>query len=285
MADSAAPARRPALSVSHLTALDAAPEDFVRHAAQAGFEAVGLRINPPPHTPAHWPVAADPRRTAALRRQIDDLGLSVLETEGFGLREDFSLDAVLPGLEASAVLGARFVLSGGVHGSLDWQIERYGRLAEAAAGFGLAVGAEFITWNALRTLAQARQVQAAVGASNLGILVDTLHLARTGGTAGDLLATPPQAFAYVQLCDAGAAVPAGLDVIAEARGHRLLPGEGELPLAGYLAALPGGIPITVEAPPAGRAHLPAAERIAAAYRATRDFLEHAPTGAARTSAS
>ncbi len=34
----------------------------------------------------------------------------------------------------------------------------------------------------------------------------------------------------------------------EARARRLLPGEGELPLAGMLRALPSGMPVSVEAP-------------------------------------
>lgn len=67
------------LCVSHLTALDASPETFVQAAAAAGFDAVGLRINPPPYTPDHWPVARDPVRTRRLRQQIDDCGLAVLE--------------------------------------------------------------------------------------------------------------------------------------------------------------------------------------------------------------
>ena len=39
------------ISVSHLTALDASPEEFIDGAAAAGFEGVGLRILPPRHAP------------------------------------------------------------------------------------------------------------------------------------------------------------------------------------------------------------------------------------------
>jgi sugar phosphate isomerase/epimerase len=68
---------------------------------------------------------------------------------------------------------------------------------------------------------------------------------------------------YVQLCDAPLAPPSGLprprtlprgqstdgtDLQLESRAMRLLPGDGELPLAEFLAALPDGIPVSVEAP-------------------------------------
>ena len=42
-------------------------------------------------------------------------------------------------------------------------------------------------------------------------------------------------------------VPATL-VELESRAMRLLPGDGELPLTAFLAALPAGIPVSVEAP-------------------------------------
>jgi hypothetical protein len=82
------------------------------------------------------------------------------------------------------------------------------------------------------------------------VLVDALHVQRCGvrlADLADLAAADPGLLTYVQLCDAPLAAPA--DPVHEARAARLLPGEGQLPLRGLLAALPDGIQVTVEAPP------------------------------------
>jgi hypothetical protein len=53
----------------------------------------------------------------------------------------------------------------------------------------------------------------------------------------------------------------------EARTGRLLPGEGVLPLADLVAALPDGLPLAVEAPCQATAALPALDRAKRAYQA------------------
>jgi sugar phosphate isomerase/epimerase len=52
----------------------------------------------------------------------------------------------------------------------------------------------------------------------------------------------------VQLCDAPLASPPPSAIIDEARGNRLLPGEGELPLRELLAVLPEDVPLSAEVP-------------------------------------
>jgi sugar phosphate isomerase/epimerase len=96
---------------------------------------------------------------------------------------------------------------------------------------------------------------------------------RAGETPASLAALDPGLVAYLQICDAGAERPAlPPDLMAEARGNRLLPGEGVLPLDAMLDALPEGLSIGVEAPTrelAGLAFNAAAKR---AGEATRAFL-------------
>lgn len=260
------------LSVSHLTALDAPPEAFVRAAAAAGFDRVGLRIQPPPHTPLHWPVAGNTRRVRELRHLCDAVGVDVLECEGFSIRPGTTIAGYLPGLDAAAALGCRFVLAGGMEPDEARLIDRFGELAHAAAERGLRVGMEFMSWTPLRTLDDARRVRAKVGAANLGILVDFLHLARTGGSARDLAQVPADALAYVQICDATRTLPAGGDLAEEARTRRFYPGDGELPLAELVAALPADIAFTLEAPSAEHAGAPLEIRLNDAYQRTRDFF-------------
>jgi len=80
----------------------------------------------------------------------------------------------------------------------------------------------------------------------------------------------PALFRYAQICDAGPDMPGPGDtpaLIREARTGRLLPGEGVLPLAELIAALPATVPLAIEAPNRATADLPAVERAKRAYRA------------------
>ena len=64
-------------------------------------------------------------------------------------------------------------------------------------------------------------------------------------------------------------------LIREARTGRLLPGEGVLPLAALVAALPDTVALSVEAPCRATAGLPALERAQRAHRAMRALLDPA----------
>ncbi len=62
-------------------------------------------------------------------------------------------------------------------------------------------------------------------------------------------------------------------LVREARTGRLLPGEGVLPLAELVAALPDTVPLAVEAPCRATADLPAAERAKRAHEALSALLQ------------
>jgi sugar phosphate isomerase/epimerase len=106
--------------------------------------------------------------------------------------------------------------------------------------------------------------------------MDALHLFRSGGTLDDLRGIDPRHIGYAQLCDAASMQPASYfseaELVRESRGNRRLPGEGVLPLTEFLAALPPGLAISVEAPCEDYAQLSVPERAALAMRTTRGVL-------------
>jgi len=111
--------------------------------------------------------------------------------------------------------------------------------------------------------------------SNASVIVDALHFSRSGGLPAHIGQADPALFRYAQICDASADMPGPTDtpnLIREARTGRLLPGEGVLPLAELVAALPEGIPLAIEAPSRASADLPALERAKRAYRALSALL-------------
>jgi len=113
---------------------------------------------------------------------------------------------------------------------------------------------------------------AATQARNLGLLIDSLHLARAGGTPAEVAALPREHIAYLQLCDAPAKLPPELTLRQESLGARLYPGDGDLPLFALMDALPEGIVVDVETPVVANRGLSSAERARLALSATQRFL-------------
>ena len=250
-----------AVSLAHLTLIDQPPAGLVRVAAAAGYDAVGLRIVPVTDGPDHSlpPGSARLRETA---RALRDTGLRVLDVEVARIRPDTDVAAYEGFLDAAAELGAEHAVVIVEDPDPMRAADTFAALCALAAGRRITAMVEFMVFKAVRTLADATRLLAAAGAPNAGVLIDPLHLARSGGTVDDVRRLPAHLVPYLQFCDAASAGPAGdLDAAgAEARRTRLLPGDGALPLAGLLAATPPGAALSLEVPdgwqhadPVGRA--------------------------------
>jgi sugar phosphate isomerase/epimerase len=107
-------------------------------------------------------------------------------------------------------------------------VDCLGPLAERARRHGLGLTLEFLPESAIPDLAAARRIVTAVAAANLGIMFDTWHFARTGGTLDQLSHLPAGLIGGVQISDR---VPPAPGTVYAPMSGRLLPGEGELPLA------------------------------------------------------
>jgi sugar phosphate isomerase/epimerase len=232
--------------LEHLTLLRVSPCDLVSVAAEAGFTAVGLRISPVTDGEQPWPVRPGSALLAETVRRCADTGVTVLGVEG--IRLSHRPADYLPVLESAAELGARYVNAICEDPDQARLSDTFAGLVEAAAPYRVRPLIEFMAYRSVATLKDAVTIAASSGGG--GILVDALHVQRCGVALADLHAVDRGLLSYLQLCDAPLAAPA--DQIREARGDRLLPGDGELPLRDLLAALPADIPVTVEAPsPAG----------------------------------
>jgi sugar phosphate isomerase/epimerase len=252
------PGRRE-LALEHLTLLEVAPPDLVSLAAGAGFDAVSLRISPATDGEQPWPVSPGSRMLADTLQRLDDTGLRVLGAEAIrldGARGDWE-----PVLAAAAELGARYLNAISEDGNLTRLADRFAELTQLALRYGVRPVIEFMSYKPVHTLAAALNI-AALSADGR-VLVDALHVQRCGVSVADLAGADPALLSYVQLCDAPLAPPTGRpppaalprgqpvtggDLALEARARRLLPGQGELPLAGLLRALPGDLPVGVETP-------------------------------------
>ena len=260
------------LTLGWLTLLEAAPADVVRAAAAAGFDAVSLRITGRTPDDPHRTLVGDAGALRGLRAELEASGLPLSSTSIYHLYPDVTLERVLPALEASAELGASTVVVTCMNADEARWTGFVAACCERAADFGLTLALEFVPYSEARTLEQGARIVRAAAQPNFGLLADSLHLARSGGTPADLSALTDGEIVFAQLCDAAAETPADMDLATESRRGRLYPGDGALPLADFMKALPAGTEIEIETPRADLAHLPLAEQASRAAEAARRFM-------------
>ncbi len=262
----------PPLSLDHLTVIDATPLELIDAAAAGGFDAVGLRIVTPLAAKEAFPVIGKPEVLGALKARMTATGVRVGLVESIWLDGASDARALEPAVATGAELGARFVLVAGNDADESRLVDNLGRLASIAKTYGLEIAFEFMPFTEVRSLEQALRLKEQLAAPNLRLLIDALHVSRSGA---DMRALPKMGSAtvgYVHLCDAPLNPPPPDGLRDEARLGRLYPGEGALPLDDFLDAMPADAPIGVEAPCRANAHLPPVERGRRAGEATRAFL-------------
>lgn len=234
-----------ALGLGHFTFLDLPPAGLVRLARRAGFDFVGLRFHPVSPGGLTWlPDAAGLRELA---RIMQGEGIELYDIETVVIDEALEPESLLPAMDAARALGGKRVnVCADVFPAVA---ERFARIGDLAAARRLGLDLECMAWRGINTPRACLDLIASSGVSGAAYLVDALHHSRCGGTPSDIAGIPAGQVVSAQLCDAPAMAPSGDDaLLAEARGGRLLPGEGGLDLAGILRALPSQTVISVEVP-------------------------------------
>jgi len=219
--------------------------EFLRAAAGAGFQGVTL------NTALYEDALATGLSAADFRAMLADLGLRVTDIDPyFNWLPD---PVLLPGEDIIArctratereifdlahAVGTDLVNAPpglAVPESEQAIVDAFGALCDRAAAEDLRISLEFMPFSRVADLALALRIVAQAGRDNGGIMLDLWHHHRGGGTGGDLLLAPGSKIFAVQLDDA---LPEPLaDAMEETLNQRLLPGEGCIDIAGYIAAL------------------------------------------------
>lgn len=217
------------LSLAAGSVLDLGPAAVPGCAADAGYPLCGVRL-------------ADPvREVAGVAAALASTGVGLLDVEVVRLGPGPLTDGDRALARAAAELGARHLLTVSHDPDEAGTVAKVAELAALLAGTPTRVALEPMVFTALRTREDAERVAGAVPGTV--VLLDPLHLYRAGTPLG--AATDPALVRYAQLTDT-AATPAPSDLAHEARHDRVPPGLGVLPLATFLAALPAGVPLSVE---------------------------------------
>lgn len=259
--------------LDHLTAWELAPPELVEAAHACGYDAVSLWFHAPPEGAEAYPMIGNTPMRRATKARTADLGIEVFNIGLFVLTPGGWNEAWDGMLESGAALGARRAIV------LDYDSDHIrarallARLVERAGGLGIAVDVEFIAGSGLPSLADARALVDGLGALDCGIILDPLHLQRTGGTPADIGDAERRLIKYAQLCD-GPATMSPDRWLHEGSRQRQLTGAGAFPLKDFVAALPQGVPIGLEIPMQDLAEhgIGPVERARMALDAARPFL-------------
>lgn len=260
------------LSLGSSTLFNASPAQTVAAAAAGGFDAVGVRVTGRQPGDGGAPVAGNAAAIRDLCRRRDDAGIAITHVTAYWVAPYLSLPDYLPVIEAAAGLGAGMIVvncGDPDEGRFVTFLAGYG---EAAARCRLKLALEFMPYSDAKSLAQAVRMVRRAAQPNIGLMIDPLHLARSGGTPADLPGVEPGLIYMVQLCDAPLAAPAAARLRDEALADRLYPGEGGLPLDELLDAAPPEAQLDVEAPCRRHAGLAPDEQARIAGEQCRRFL-------------
>lgn len=237
------------ISLAHLSALALHPLVLVDVAAQAGFDAVDLRLAPATATDRSY---GDSERLALarqLRSRLADNGLVAWSVEIIRIREPFAPADFASLMEAAALIGARRLKVVSDESDPQRTADHLAGLAGMAAQHGLMVDLEFMVFTGVRSLGDALAVVQSSGSANVQVLIDALHWMRSAGTLEQVRAAPAHCLGYLEWCDGPLLGPTDLQgLLHEARADRLPPGEGSFPLQDLLRAVPHAATISLEVP-------------------------------------
>jgi sugar phosphate isomerase/epimerase len=266
--------RHGAFSLAYLTVDGAGPLEHIAAAAEAGYQSAGLRILPPRHLAGAPAVVGNVPLIRAIKRACSESGVSLLDAEVVSLTPVSTRAQLQAVVDVAAELGFSFIQTVVEDSDARRAADRLAELADIAAAAKTGVALEFMRFRAVTDLQSAMRLIDLAGRPNVQVLIDALHLARSGGTPEQVATLSPDSIALAQLCDAPAAAPPDELLAREARTARLPPGEGALPLGALLDALPDGVPLSIEVPNTAHETLDYAVRARCALGATKSLRAH-----------
>ncbi|PLK26208.1 sugar phosphate isomerase/epimerase [Novosphingobium sp. TH158] len=242
------------IAIDFITALGQDPVEMVHLCADLGVQAVSLALTPTVKVSDDapgWSMREDSGLRRSVAAALAEREVRLLVCEGFLIHPQMDIANAAHDLDLVAELGAGAVNCVSIEHDEARGHAQFALLASLAHERGMRAFIEYMPFVAVDTLAKAIACvrQAGPGAA---IVLDAMHFFRTGTAIADLAALDPALIGHAQLCDALAGLPPEQYMDA-AKHDRLSPGEGDLPLGEFLAALPDGLPVGLEIPQRSRA--------------------------------
>lgn len=211
------------------------PADVARAAVSAGYDMAGFTIDPDNWSAQHL---------SRLKSQLTTEPIDVLDVEVVWLPAGAQVtDAHRLIIDVGAEVSARNVLVVSSEPDARRNADALRQLCELAAPGDMRVVLEFLMITEVRSLASAAEIVRLADHPAAGILIDSLHLQRSGESARDVAAIDPSWLPYSQVCDGNLTCE---DFLVDAIDLRSAVGEGELPLGELLSVLKPDLPLSLE---------------------------------------
>jgi len=213
------------------------PARFVEVTAGAGWKATGVWFDQ-----ESWSSTT----SREVKRRIDDNGVKAVDMEVIRLGRNFEKGKAL--IDAAYEVGAKNILVVSSLDSAEETADQLSHLCSLAEVGDITICLEFMKFTSVKSLSDALEVVKLVDASNIGILLDLLHVVRSETTFKEIEACDPTLFPYVQWCD-GTAQPVGWsdsELITDALDDRLIPSEGKLDALKFESLFDTDIPFSIE---------------------------------------
>lgn len=236
------------IAIEFISALAQPPVQYVELVRQLGLDHVGMGLAPVtanPHKFAPWALHKDAQLRRDVKQALSDNGVSISIGEGFLAFPQGWMIEPERGLDVMRELGASMVNVVNLDGDESRALDRIIAFTEQARARELNVVFEFLADQPFGSVPRAAAMARQVG-NGFKLVIDMMHVIRSGGLAADLAALEPEIVGYIQVCDAPLAREANY---GDASANQRMPiGEGEFPILDMLNALPRERVFGVEAP-------------------------------------
>lgn len=264
------------LALDHLTIVDSTPVELAQAAAANDCEGICLfmqSMDALPFMPS-FNLIQDTAARRFLKRQMDDLGLTLELAYPFTLSGRTDVASFIPALECAAELKAQLLNVLIYDRDPIWRREKFAHFCELANSFNLRVALEFYPASQVRSLSESLEIVLEIDQpGKVGVNVDLLHLMRSGAAITDVANAPHGSVLFGQFAD-GPIVRPHTEWEFEASSDRLLAGEGDFDFSRFACALPLDCPVSVEIPSNKvlRSGLDQGERARVAINSVRNAL-------------
>jgi sugar phosphate isomerase/epimerase len=264
------------ISLDHLTTIDASVLQTIAIAGQMRCRYISIIPAMPILPELGVPdIVRDFRLHQKIRRACEDHGVRIHALEGFLFTPDITLEALKPLFEMAAAVGAHSGVAIILDPNRPRVCDNFAKACEWAPRYGMSLNIEFTTATHAVSLSDTLDLIKEAGAPDSArIVVDILHLMRSGAPVDTLATIDPARIGAAQICDGFMNATEQHYRERELIRERLEPGQGDFPLAQFVRHLSPNTVIGVEVPMetrrlAGESTLARAQR---AIEATRRLI-------------